>query len=790
MFPGASSDYTKPGQPLEMGLKSDGLGAPPLGDVKLGTLRVALGYTSIHNEGILPESDVRLKTLSTVGIDTAEFTRPIGAQAVRSQFGDGIKIDAPAPVAGATAGIYSVKAKIVQDAQIMGYFKFKTKLAWSLATRDWFSTSNMTGMYFGLEHGTFNTACIAGLRGGGTGSLMIGGPMAAFGTPRPGQREITALNWLALPDNTIVEMWIYFNMVGYNPPFSPANTPVVEVWTKRGGVDTVPVFQTLATPLPVTFLGQFPGPAGLFPNFRDGPSEFATLFFGNVGTGTDSLELLDWALYPDYRVAVREGLQMGDNRLFVEPDGPVMYKATDGLPQDLSPGRWFPVPDVGYSLPSAVSFFQPGHPTAPYFTSVVKTLNGGTGFQRSEPRLVPLADGSMIEAFMSGEQTVRVNDSFGAGIMIDDGTKLFQVAMLQSPTRRTIGLVKDLAQMGDFSLGYFTNTDPALDVDWRSPKLVQMIVDRLRGKVAVFADGVRVLNENIAAMPASVAAGGRVAFGHLVPSASRGKHNLGFLNYLSRYQAWEIDEQLLPEVSPVGMTPSVFGTGYIELDPILPATATHLTIAKTAFGIFNSRSYYHKTMTFDERAGVFVDFRVRVLSYADRVGTTYAKNTWVGSGVQVFFGNKSLHLGFFDCGAHGRYIGVIPGSGTVDDIINQTALGRSHSFPIEWTEMVSYRLVYRAYNSIEVWVDNIQSGPVITIPWVDDTNGFDLPQDLTASSIAFGHFDRDAASTTAWEFFRFGFSNGYEISVQPDFGTNPPSYLFGGRSLIQSEFSE
>lgn len=679
---------------------------------------------------------------------------------------------------------------VEKDAAVLGYFKFKSKTAWSLATRHWCNLTNMTGMYFGLEYGPSNTICWAGLRGGGGGSLVIGGPMQLFNTARPAQQEFPAFNWLAQPNNTVLEMWIVFSKEGYPTPFSPTRTPIVEVWTKRGGVDTVPVCHTFASPIPVTLLGTFPETMAEFPNFRPAPSDQVTMFFGNVGSGADSLELDDWALFPDYRVAAIEGDAVGKNKLTIRADSPVSYNCVDGRPQDVVPARWFTMADAGFLAPSAELYRSP-HRAEPSFVVLNKTLDGGAGFYRSEPRLENLDDGASIEAFMSAEVVSIPAESVGAGLAIDDGVNLFQVVMLQSATRRTFGLSKT-GGVGDLVNDYFT---PAADqdkyLDWRSLKLVKLVVDRIRGRVSVFVDGVRYIDEALASMPASTSpTGGRVAFGHLESSSAKAKHNVAFLNYQTRYVAWELDEQLLPSATPAVFTLDAVGTGSQVLSPAAP-DATELRIAKADFNSLNSRRFYRRLLpTFDERRGAQIDFRVKVLGYTDINGTVFAKKTQVGSGVQLFLGNKSLGVHFYDCGANGRVVGILPGSGNWEDIVNQTALGKSFSYPVDWAVSTLYRVMYKPYDKIEVWVDNVPSGPVITVPWRNDTDGFDLPQDVTIAGIAFGHFNEDVASTTAWEFFRYGISNGYEVAIEPLFESPLKGYLFGGRTLVQSEFSE
>ena len=485
-----------------------------------------------------------------------------------------------------------------------------------------------------------------------------------------------------------------------------------------------------------------------------------------------------------------EGVAVGSSRFTVLPDSPLIYSSSEGRPQDASPGRWFSMTDAGFIPPSA-NLFTPPTRSVPTYVSIEKTAPTGSGFHREEPRLAKLDDGASIEAFMSAELTSRPAESLGTGIAIDDGTQLFQVVMLETASRRTFGLAKP-GPTGDFDNGYIT---PAADTDkfcdWRSLKLVRLVVDRVRGRVSVFVDGVRYIDTSIASVQSSVSpVGGRVAFGHLESSSAKVKQNVAFLSYLTRYVAWELDEQLLPNAAPAGFTLDSSGLGTTVLNPVAPG-ATELLITKPEFNSLGTRVFFSKLLpTFDDRHGIQVDFKVKVKSYTDRIGTAFAKSTLLGAGIQVFLGNKLLHLGFFDCGANGRFIGIVPGSGNTDDIVNQTTLGKKFSAPIEWTLPTAYRLTYRPYQSIDVWVDNIPSGPVISIPWGDDTNGFDLPTDSSIAAVAFGHFEEDTSSETSWEFFRYGFGNGYEVAVEPLFENGLKGYLFGGRSLIQTEFDE
>jgi hypothetical protein len=785
MFPRTPSDYVKPGQPLLLGLRSDGIAASPAGSVVLGTFQAAMGYTSVQNGGLLPESSIVLPKIgASVSLDSAERVRPAGPEILRIPFGTGIKLTTTGTVN--PTGVYAVQVPIDPAASVMGYFKFKTNSTWTLGTHDWCDLFNMTGIYLGVEYGPANTMCWASLRGSpaGVGSLVVGGPLQTFGSPRPGQRQIP-FTWGSLPNGSVVEVWIVFNLAGYAAPFTPANVPVVEVWTKAP-MDSVPVLRTSASPLLLSALGTFPSSSSHFDNSRPGASDQATLYFGNASPGSDSFELLDWALFPDYRVAVRNGEAFGPTKLTIRSDSPYLYKCADGRPTKLAPGRWFFLPGDGFHPPIDYLYYAPTKATPSYLV-VEKSFGSGAGYYREEPRLFRMEDGAVIEAFLSVESIAKVADSVGAGISIDDGHRLFQLAFLETDSRRTLGLFNGVPG-GSLVDGYFTpSAGDDQFLDWRSLKLVRLVVDRLRGRVSLFVDGVRYLDRPLTDFPGSTSNAGRMSFGHLESSASQAKLNVSFLSYLTRYVAWELDEHLLPEAAPAAMTWRVFGAATKALSPDFSS----LLITKPDVGTIGSRGFYSKLVpTFDERHGLQLDFKMKVVGYADSHGTAFAKMTWVGTGVQIYLGNKVLHLGCFDCGSSGRVVGIVPGSGSTEDIINQTPLGRAFSSQVDWTEATLFRVSYRPYDRVEVWVDNIPSGPVISIPWLNDTDGFDLPQDTTPPSVAFGHFDGATSSVSAWEFFRYGVGNGYEVAIEPLFPDGLKEYFFGGRTLLHTEFDE
>lgn len=785
--PGDDVRPAVPGEPARMSLRTIGGDT----DVLPGDTQAFMGLTHVLNQGFLPENDTNLSNLGVVtSLRTSEHRQPINAIVPRSLSGTSI-VFTKSDNSDNDEGIYELQFPIQTGASILGYFKFRTNTAWTLFNPDWLNLTNATGMYFGLEHGTFNTGVFAFLRkfSTGHGSLVVGGPLQTFNAARPGQTEFSAFDWLALPNNTVVEVWIYYNSTGYPPPFSPPYVPVVEIWTRRQGVDAVPVIQAQVA---TSTFGHFQPPSSNFSNYRNGPSTNAVLYFGNVGRTGDVLQLDDWALYPDFRFAVSEGEALPTcERIFV-PDVPSQYFAEKGaLPQDASPNDWIPVSDSGFLVPATSFIFQPGRKSVPQSVRLTKILVQGSAFQRREPRLEDQLDGAMIEAFMSGIQTGLASDSFAAGLSIEDGDFVYSAVLLQTATQLSIGIAKN--PLGTAVADFYTPVDSSsnlLEIDWTSLKLIRLTVDRRRGKVSLMVDENRVLEIPLSGtFPPSSVGYGRMIFGHLYQMATTGELDVSKLTYMNRFKAWEVIDQLLPNnpLAAPGFDLAVNGMGSVAFDAS-PPNATQVQINKPDFGISGTHCYFNLPESVFETKGIQVDFKAKVLAYTDVTGNLFKSLTWTGAGLQIWLGTKRLHLGFFDAGTNGRVIGIIPGSGSASDIINQTTLGRSFSAPADWTNDVYVRLVMHAYNSIQVWVGNVVMEPLITIPWRGDLGGFDLPADLSPSSVAFGHFDEMSSSKTAWKFIRYGVSTGYDMSVNLDYPNGLQPYLFGGKVLVRSVF--
>lgn len=799
--PGESTTAVKPGQVVHLGLKSETLKVP------LASTRVQMGLTNVSHHGILPENDTPVKSLgATITLETSERRRPVDGVTPVTTPG-GVLTFTKSNLLSGEFGIYEVKFPITERSSVLAHFKFKTKTAWTAFSADWCNLSNMTGMYFGLEHGTFNTAAYAFLRANTvSGSLVVGGPLQAYNTARPGQVEVLpgvphlatpGFSWRSLPNNSEVELFIYFNVPGYeSPPASgiAINTPIVEIWTKTPA-QAAPVVQAY---IPVGNLGAFPSSLTVpaFTNSRPAVSKTATIFFGNIAqtAGSDVLELIDWALYPDFRTAVDEGEARPSHQLAARPDAPVEYRAKDNkIPTESSIGRWFPETGSGWVPPAPVLFFQPGRRMEPTFVSLPKTdLISLSAIHRTEPKLEGRLDGFMVEAFIAGEVATKIGEGTGMGFSVEDGDKRYQVLMVETTTRRFFALCKDLSSLSSLA-GYHV---PGVDADFRSLKLVRLVVDRRRpaaiggGKAQLLIDDEVVLTTDLSAdtFPVSSSSVGKIRVGHLGLLAATGRVNLSDLRYLSRYLAWEGVDALDPD--DVGIDAGVRFTPVIS-----GATGTQAMVAgkleidkKDVGGV--TQYLFSKAQSFAEVDGMMVDFKMQVDSYEDFGGTPFAPKSQTGATLTVFLGNKKVEVGFYACGPHGRRVAILPSSGDVNDIINQTTIGMARSAPFDWTQMTQYRLIVKGHDRIELIIGAPTNPAAITIPWTNETDGFPLPVSVSTPRLEFGHSDYVTASLSRWQYVRWGLSNGFELAVQQNYPNGFPGYLFGGRMLIKSEFDE
>lgn len=758
--PGKSQELLLPGKPWHFGAKS--LTSAILPD----SINVSMGMSRFIHHGMTPEADESL-TPAEVYLSPVENFEPAGLPINRTIVGNALKLS-KSNSDDFERGVYSIRYPIAASSSIAGYVRYR-KANWWTRKPDWCFLDDMVGMVFGLRHGPNNVTCNVYLQDQAEGRLVVAGPLSYLNAPRPGPAP-TPFAWKGTPNGTAIELWVFFNDAGYPAPFNPPLSPTVEVWARCGDA------QVVVGPFPVTVY--FTDPHAV-------ADSFATLYFGNSGMAGDEMVIEEWGLYPDYRISVRDADPTPYHSFSLLPDSPVVYRTSSGvLPNANRPCRWFPVGTVQSPPPDLGFSYQAGQQSVPFAIPLKKTTAFGQSvLEREEPVLSNREEGFLLESFISGKVETTDGDCFGGGLCVDDGQFQYKAVMLRSSTRRTIGLAVLAGPYGVLD-SYLL---PEQDIDYSSHKTLQLGMDRLAGVLFLRVDGEVVLEVPLTdpslAPPASTSAG-RVRVGHVVDSAASGSVSVSSILSLNRYVAFEGSRNVDPRGSPLNFLDTCTG----------PQNSGELVGGQFVFSkktaAPGSQASLFRMGDFAEYKGSFLEFEASLETFSDSNGTSYASNVDTGVGATLHFGNKRLRIGFFDCGVYGRMLGVVPGSGSVEDITSQSLLGRRFSARCDWHEKVSVRALVRAFDRIEVWIGSVANDPAIVIPWRNNTEGFDLPDDNSVPGISFGHYVAAQTGKSAWGALRWGSSNGYEAIVAQGYNGETPSFVYGGRMMRRIDFRD
>jgi hypothetical protein len=645
--------------------------------------------------------------------------------------------------------VYEVKQPLPVSANVMGHVRLR-KEAWPLSQPDWFYKANTASPYVGLRHNQYTSGVDVFFQGGGSPGLWIVGPLQAFQQVRY-YEHFVAFDWVSLPNGTPIDIWIVVAADGFIPPASPAYAPTAEVWAGAGSY--IPASRLVR--LPIGNFGLVPGGVA---------EDSVSLLFGNGSAVASTINIEDWGIYPDFRVAIDNGDPRTQHEVVFSAASPTTYRAATKK----EPEGWDFV--ASGAATSRTFGYQPGNRAASQALRVTKTGTGYARYERDEPILATATEAS-LEVFCAGLPTTYDGNVFGAGIELDDGTHVFRVMMLREGTGSySLGLALDGAPNADAS--YFSR----YVIDFQSLRIIRLTVDKVRDEVRLYVDGNLVLSVPLSttAWPATVGTPA-ARMGHLINVNSTGRFDLVLSNLYTTASSFET-------APDGGLPPAPF-----VLAATTGNTATAgLVLHKTDFGVPFSGAVYSAPIDMDPYCGAWTEFSVKVVHYSDSHGTDLATVSSTGVGVKLNFGQSLLTLVFVDSGSAGRYVGIVPGSGSIDDLVNQTQLGRKFSTPFDWTEKQTYRLHYKPYESIEVWVGSVVSSPQIVIPWSD---GFDIPAiTLGTSGITFGHISSDESGQSEWDFFRFGGPTGYDINVEQLFSADPAPYHYGGQSAYLLQF--
>lgn len=776
--PATAEELVFPGTPVGFSLKSDN------GFVNPASLNVKLGYTQLMlrsldaSTALLPSEDQSLLKYASLKIDTAERVRPVSNQmsissAIIDPFTYGIEAIKTGLSGTREAGIHEITTAVEAYSPVLAGVTFYVSPSWIPGDREYWSTSNMAPAYVGLEYGIKNTGLFIGLRDDGTagGSLVIGGPLQALSTARPGQVEISGVGWKT---SSVFTVFVYVD----------ASSNIAYVW-KQNLTDTGPV--QVGSFFSLDGIGNFQPETGAFTQQRSGPSFTTTLFFGNGSTvATESVIVTDFALYTYFPQAVYGGEARVEHKFTKLPDLPFVFASTDKrLPTESAIGRWA----TSSSIPTSKFWFQPGQKSNPLYTEITSAVGipGPSFLRRVEPALGSNSSFS-VEAWMAGEAIISTGVDKGFGFRVNDGVHTYAIHAIDAGLVPTYGIQKYVA-FNDLTQGfYLAQTDGEyVEANYSGLRLVRLSVDKIRDVVRLYIEDPDIpflevpLTESV--FPAAISVTGCIDVGIFGTEVVSGTLRLAVLNFMNDYNAWEMADGL-PTGAPTTFVLSDIGGGSSSI-----VSSGALQILKTSYGPSSTNHYYFsKTDAFTYRRGFQVDFRAKVSTYSTSASIQNSPNMWTGAGVTVFLGafetpdsaGKKVHVGFFDCGPHGKKVAIVPNEG-VDDIIQQTIRGQKYSASLQWNEMTTLRLVYRPHKSVELWGQTLIKGvPLISIPWDE----FECEEDPanTSASIVFGHSNPNAACESEWEYVRWGVSAGYDYEITQNIKSIEP--IQNGRVLI------
>jgi hypothetical protein len=659
--------------------------------------------------------------------------RPLSSYAERSVSDKTLTIT---KTAGAEqASVYEVQTPCRPNAPALGWISLKKK-AWAGAVVPWGAGSSIVAPYLGFSHGSYNTGVFASLLSGG--GITLGGPMQVLGSPRPGAQALP-FAWDALDDDERIEFCCAVEPGSLGAVFS--------VWVQLG--DSEPY---LLASLQESDLGTFQS--------RE-KQDAVTLFFGNGSVLNETVEFPQWALFPDFRTAVRGGIPEGDHDVLLSPSSPGIYTPkTNRTPEALLVAPW----SISEGVPKAVLHANPGQLDTPHLLRLDVSETPAV-YVRDEPNLAD-PSGFCIEALMGAEATSPPSSTrrLSVGFAVEDGSNLYEVRIFQhadgSSTVGLCGTTQDF--VGDEGIDFSTPKNVRLTVCKGISSYLTLEVDDRR---VLLAD----LGETLPLLPASQAT--RVRFGQM-SSDNAATALFQRVLYQPGIRLWDYPGD------PSTMAGYAFyhsGAGHAVLgDPFLELTG---------------HAFYSKEDPFSLSGGSVIDFACGVGSYADSAGRVFSARTRVGAELGVFFGHRALRVGFYACGAHGRKVAILPGSGTETDILDQTPLGRRFSASVDWLEVHDYRLVVKGYSGIELYVDRDPS-PAISLPWVAFGEDFDLPHAFDSASLVFGNTHVDLPCKSYWEYVRYSISRGLDVSVRQMYPQQPTSSHFGGICLFLVDWDD
>jgi hypothetical protein len=380
---------------------------------------------------------------------------------------------------------------------------------------------------------------------------------------------------------------------------------------------------------------------------------------------------------------------------------------------------------------------------------------------RDEPGLLRSgSDGFAVQGSFNLKNMDLADTSSGAGVLVYDGTTLFQVLLFDDGNTKTIGLKKVGADDVD-PTSYFTPTPP---LDW-STETFRLTADPRRDLIELFKGSdlttpvFSIPFDRDTLPPAGDFADDVpfIAIGHVAPVAT-GTFVLEDFSYNHYYQAWESRDGLPTAANPAFTASS---PGDLSLDEAL-------TIETTA-GEFSTLD---RTIPFGDQRGTMVEARVRITGHRplSRTGACLILDDDTRSYILTFTESSS-----------GRYACLAQKSGinSFQEVFGRDGEGARWSFKIDWKEFHTYQIERRPYDGVYIFADGEQK------LYIPENEFIKMPQpQMDEPSVGFGHYAAVGA-TSEWLYVRTFLSSGFEFS----FKKNEPDAvlreeLFGNQAII------
>jgi len=384
---------------------------------------------------------------------------------------------------------------------------------------------------------------------------------------------------------------------------------------------------------------------------------------------------------------------------------------------------------------------------------------------RTEPLL---ADSWRIFVRLLARDTYFPNsNSSGMGLAVTDGTRVFHLALLSDFTDHFLGLL-----LGDPALG---SVDPKMesfyerldDTDWDSEVTLQLIAHGVTNMLDIYLgdeDVTPVVSLPIDATtwPTATAREPGISAGHVypqyAPNGSYGDLVLRELWYMDGLDGYESRWGMLPNaaatpwtwmVAPVGSASSWIADDELFID------------SDKGIGLY-ARGFAEVQPAF----GVVLEWKYRVELWEDQIGSPNPTGEPIYAGA-VYDNLDSMVFLAATLNANGQYLLYIPGAdqeATLSAVLQQSTAGKSRSTEVDWREEHTYRLEFKPYNWVRLYVDNGQL-PSIDLPWEDR----DLPLGGVLGvvpTLGFGKWDALRRARIGLKFVRFNISTGYDLAVR------------------------